>query len=136
MDEHIRPAVAEDAGGGGLQILVTAGPARFVADEPVAIGGLDLGPSPHELVAAALAACTAQTLRLYANRKQWPLGAVHVEALAIQDPAAAPPDEFRLTVTLGGALDGAQRTRLMEIAHSCPIHRLLAPGARISTTQA
>ncbi len=135
MGDHFRPVAADDAGGGGLQVLVSAGPARFIADEPAALGGLDLGPTPHELVAAALATCTAQTLRLYAGRKGWPLGPVHVEVLAVRDPAAAPPDEFRRTITLGGALDDEQRARLMEIAEKCPIHRLLTTGARVTTTQ-
>jgi putative redox protein len=64
MDIATRPSTADDSGHGGLQILIGAGPARFVGDEPVANGGLGLGPSPHDIVAAGLAACTTQTLRL------------------------------------------------------------------------
>ena len=59
MDAQTTPAMSDDSGHGGLQILISAGPSRFVADEPVAIGGLGLGPTPHDLVSASLAACPA-----------------------------------------------------------------------------
>jgi putative redox protein len=136
MTEAARPAVAEDSGHGGLQILVTAGPARFIADEPVELGGLDLGPSPHDLVAAGLAACTAQTLRLYAQRKGWPLGPVEVQVNHRRDISAKPVDIFERTLVLGGALDAAQRQRLLEIAELCPVHKLLTGGASVFTTLA
>lgn len=131
-----RPATADDSGHGGLQILIGAGPARFVADEPVAVGGLDLGPTPHDLVAAGLAACTSLTLRLYAKQKGWPLGAVHVAVSHRRDLAATPVDIFDRTISLAGALDEAQQARLMEIAQRCPVHRLLAAGASVITTAA
>ena len=129
-----RMATADDSGHGGLQILIGAGPARFVVDEPTALGGLDLGPTPHELVSAGLAACTAQTLRLYARRKGWPLGAVHVGVTHSVEAGASPPDRFDRTISLGGVLDEEQKARLLEIAEKCPVHRLLIGGARISTT--
>ncbi len=131
-----RPAIAEDTGHGGLQILITAGPARFVADEPVEIGGLDLGPAPHDLVSAGLAACTSQTLRLYAKRKGWPLGPVRVSVQHRRDIALTPPDFFERAITLGGVLDEQQRARLLEIAEQCPVHRLLTGGAQVTTTLA
>ena len=127
------PSTADDSGHGGLQILISAGPARFIADEPVANGGLDLGPTPHDLVAAGLAACTSMTLRLYANRKAWPLGAVHVEVTHSRKAGDQPADTFTRRIRLAGDLDHEQRARLMEIAEMCPIHRLLTAGARIVT---
>jgi putative redox protein len=133
MTDAPRPAVAEDAGHGGLQILVSAGPARFVADEPVAIGGLDLGPSPHDLVCAGLAACTSQTLRLYAKRKGWPLARVEVKVSHRRDITVKPVDIFDREITLSGTLDDDQRQRLLEIAEMCPVHKLLTAGATIST---
>ena len=133
MDTTPRPSTADDSGHGGLQILIAAGPARFVADEPIAVGGLDLGPSPHDLVGAGLAACTTQTLRLYAKRKAWPLGAVHVEVTHARKAGDQPADTFTRLIHLGGDLDGEQRARLMQIADLCPIHRLLTAGARIVT---
>jgi putative redox protein len=129
----IREATADDSGHGGLQILIGAGPARFVADEPVENGGLNLGPTPHDLVGAALAACTSMTLRLYAKRKGWPLGAVHVAVSQRRDPQATPADRFTRVITLSGALDDEQRKRLIEIANMCPIHRLLTAGVAIET---
>jgi putative redox protein len=133
MDAHTRPSTADDSGHGGLQILIGAGPVRFVGDEPVDVGGLDLGPTPHDLVAAGLAACTTQTLRLYAKRKDWPLGPVHVEVTHARKAGDTPADTFNRRITLGGDLDEAQRARLLEIADMCPIHRLLTAGARVVT---
>lgn len=127
-------AIAEDSGHGGLQILITAGAARFVADEPVEIGGLDLGPTPHDLVCAGLAGCTTQTLRLYAKRKAWPLGAIRVHVTHRRDLATKPVDIFDRVITLGGDLDETQRARLLEIAELCPVHKLLTAGAAVMTT--
>jgi putative redox protein len=133
MTDAPRPAIAQDSGHGGLQILVTAGPARFVADEPVALGGLDLGPTPHDLVAAGLAACTSQTLRLYARRKGWDLGPVEVQVTHRRDISVQPSEIFERMIVLGGVLDEEQRQRLLEIAERCPVHKLLTGGATIST---
>lgn len=129
-------ALADDSGHGGVQILVTAGPIRFAADLGPVDGGLDIGPNPHDLVAAGLAACTTQTLRLYAKRKAWPLGAVRVEVTWRRDPAAVPADLFERTITLGGDLDDVQRARLMEIAEACPVHKMLVAGSRVVTSMA
>ena len=134
MTDAPHRVIAEDSGHGGLQILITAGPASFVADEPVALGGLDLGPTPHELASAGLAACTSQTLRLYAKRKGWPLGPVEVRVSHRRDISATPVDVFDRVIILVGELDEEQRQRLLEIAESCPVHKLLTRGASISTT--
>ena len=133
MTEAAEPAVAEDPGHGGLQLRMTAGPARFVADEPISLGGLDLGPTPHDLVSAGLAACTAQTLRLYAKRKGWALGPVRGEVSHSRDVAHSPPDLFNRTITLGGEIDAEQRQRLLEIAEKCPVHLMLTAGSRVAT---
>jgi putative redox protein len=133
MDVTPRPATADDSGHGGLQIMIGAGPARFVADEPAEAGGLDLGPTPHELVSAGLAACTSMTLRLYARRKAWPLGPVHVEVTHAHNAGASPADTFTRRIRLSGPLDEDQRRRLMDIAEKCPIHRLLVAGAHVQT---
>ena len=132
-EPHIRISVAHDAGLGGLQLTVTAGPAGFVVDEPVALGGLDLGPTPHELVQAALASCTAPTLRLYAKRKGWSLGAVTVEVTLHRDASQTPPDHFIRVITLPAELPEDQRDRLLQIAEMCPIHRMLTAGATIES---
>ena len=126
-------AIADDSGHGGLQILITAGPARFVGDLSLSQGGLDLGPNPHDLVAAGLAACTTQTLRLYAKRKSWALGAVHVEVTWRRDPTSQPADIFDRVLSFEGDLDEVQRQRLLEIAEQCPVHRMLTAGAKVET---
>ncbi len=131
-----RVVAADDRGQGGLQALITAGPARFAADQPVESGGLDLGPTPHELVSAGLAACVAQTLRLYATRKAWPLGAVHVEVVHGKDVGVSPVDRLTVSVSLSGELSAEQTERLMQIADNCPVHRMLAAGTRIETVKA
>ena len=136
MTDAPQRVIAEDSGHGGLQILMTAGPARFVVDEPVSLGGLDLGPTPHDLVGAGLAGCTAQTLRLYAQRKGWPLGAVEVKVSHRRDISVKPVDIFDRVITVGGPIDDEQRQRLLEIAELCPVHKLLTAGATVETTLA
>jgi putative redox protein len=127
-------ASADDSGHGGVQILVTAGPTRFAGDLPPSQGGLDIGPNPHDLVAAGLAACTTQTLRLYAQRKAWPLGAMRVEVTWRRGPAAMPADIFNRVLSFEGDLDETQRARLFEIAELCPVHKMLAAGSTVVTT--
>ncbi|WP_184716766.1 OsmC family protein [Caulobacter sp.] len=127
-------ATADDSGHGGLQTFVTAGPATIVADIAAAKGGLDLGPDPHELVCAGLAACTSMTLRLYANQKNWDISAMHVEVFHHFDADQTPHDRFERTITLEGNLNDEQRERLFQIADKCPIHKLLTAGARVVTT--
>ncbi len=127
-------ATADDSGHGGLQTFVTAGPATIVADIAAAKGGLDLGPDPHELVCAGLAACTSMTLRLYANQKNWDIAAMHVEVFHHFDADQTPHDRFERTITLEGNLNDEQRERLFQIADKCPIHKLLTAGARVVTT--
>lgn len=127
-------ASATDTGHGGLQLLIEAGPARFVGDEPVDVGGLDLGPTPHDLVSAGLAACTAATLRLYAKRKGWALGATRVTVAHSRHASETPADRFERRIELAGDLDDSQRARLLEIAEMCPVHRMLMAGSAIVTT--
>lgn len=103
---------------------------HLVADEPVAAGGGDTGPSPFELVLSGLGACTAVTLRMYADRKQWPLAAVHV-VLAIHrhDTSTWISRELRLD----GPLDAAQRARLADIAERTPVTLLIKNGSEVRT---
>jgi len=126
-------ATADNAGAGVLLTRIATGGQSFPADEPVEVGGTAMGPAPHDLLCAALAACTAMTLRLYADRKTWPLQAIHVEVDHAREPDQTPPDVFRRTVRFEGALDDEQRARLLEIADRCPVHRTLTAGARIVT---
>ncbi|QXQ08407.1 bifunctional alpha/beta hydrolase/OsmC family protein [Sphingosinicellaceae bacterium] len=127
---------AVETGAGKFQIEITAGSARFYADEPVDVGGLDSGPTPYQLVSAGLAACTAMTVRLYSARKHLPLDRVGVAVRHVKDAGTVPADLFTRQITLNGPLDDAQRAKLLEIADRCPVHRTLEDGARVKTAAA
>ncbi|MEJ8814013.1 bifunctional alpha/beta hydrolase/OsmC family protein [Variovorax ureilyticus] len=127
--------VVEETGEGDFQVEVLAGGVRFLADEPIEVGGLGSGPTPYDLLCAGLGACTAMTIRMYARHKAWPLQRVRVCVGHARTRGEEPPDEFRREVALEGDLTDEQRSRLMEIAERCPVHRSLEQGARVSTQQ-
>lgn len=121
---------------------VYAGEHLLVADEPVNVGGTDTGPSPYGLLTSALGACTAITLRMYADRKQWPLEAVSVrlthDKIHAQDCAECETkvgkiDKFEREIELTGALNTEQKQRLLEIAGRCPVHQTLESEVVIKT---
>jgi len=131
-----------ETGNGKLQQLVIAGQHRYLADEPVSVGGGGTGPSPYEYLLAALGACTAMTLRLYADYKKLPLERVSVslthEKIHAVDCAECETKEGKLdrierSIALEGPLDAAQRARLLEIADKCPVHRTLKSEIDIRT---
>jgi uncharacterized OsmC-like protein/alpha-beta hydrolase superfamily lysophospholipase len=124
----------EETGAGGLQVEVQAGGVRFIADEPVEVGGLGSGPTPYDLLCAALGACTAMTLRLYARRKGWPLAKARVGVGHVGATAAA-PDRFLRDIELVGDLADEQRVRLLEMAGRCPVHVTLERGSRVETRE-
>src|SRR5262249_3789266 len=103
----------------------------LTADEPVAPGGVNAGPSPFDLLLSAIGACTAIPLRMYADRKGWPLAGVRV-ALSLHRVGEA--THIRRDLHLDGALDDAQRTRLADIAERTPVTRLVKSGAEVRTT--
>jgi putative redox protein len=125
--------VVEETGANDFQVEISAGAAHFLADEPVEVGGGGSGPTPYDLLAAGLGACTAMTLRMYARAKGLPLERVGVTVGHGREAGGQPPDLFSRSVRLTGDLSEAQRTRLMEIADRCPVHRTLEGGARIAT---
>ena len=118
-------------GDGKLAQRVEIGPHRLTADEPTDNGGEDLGPNPFELLASALGACTALTLRLYADRKAWPLENADVRVLISKEEET---NIFIRKIRLMGVLDESQRARLLEIANHCPVHKLLTGKIRIDTS--
>jgi putative redox protein len=122
--------VVAETGRGRYQVEARAGDAAFLIDEPVASGGLGSGPNPYEVLSAALGACTTMTIRLYANRKGWPLTRVRTSVRHVRASLAA-KDQFELDIVLEGALDDTQRARLMEIADRCPVHLTLARGSDV-----
>ncbi len=104
---------------------------HLIADEPEAEGGEDLGPSPFEYLGAALAACTAITLRMYAQRKAWPLENAEVDVSIERNKDVT---TILRTIHLVGELTEEQRQRLLEIADRCPVHRTLKGKIEIQTT--
>ena len=112
-------------------VSITAGRHALTADEPAADGGRDAGPTPPELLCAALCACTSITLRMYAKRKGWPLRALHVGVDFVQDERET---AMTRVVTVEGDLDSQQRARLADIVERTPVTLALKRGVRITTT--
>jgi len=127
----------------GYRTEILANGHALVADEPVAVGGTNTGPSPYELLSAALGACTTMTLRMYADRKEWPLEDVearvrHSKVHCVDCGDTSKPnsriDTFSRELVFDGALDDEQKQRLLEIADRCPVHRTLHSEIRVTTT--
>jgi putative redox protein len=125
--------MVEETGAGAFQVQVAVHGTRFVADEPVDVGGMGSGPSPYELLAAGLGACTCMTIRLYADRKGWPLERARANVRHEKIAGQTPPDTFTRLIELDGPLDAEQRAKLFEIANRCPVHRTLEGGAHVVT---
>lgn len=127
---------------GNFAVNVEAGRHTLVSDEPVGVGGDDLGLGPYDLLLGALGACTAMTLRLYARHKKWPLedvrvtlthAKIHAADCAECETKEGKIDRIGRTVELAGPLDEPQRARLLEIADKCPVHRTLTSEVEIQT---
>ncbi len=131
-----------ERGTGAFAVSIQAGRHTLVGDEPLAVGGNDLGPSPYDLLLAALGACTVMTLRMYARQKRWPLenacvSLAHDKIHAVDcedcETKAGKVDRIERTIELAGSLDDEQRERLMEIADKCPVHRTLHSQVQVIT---
>jgi putative redox protein len=111
----------------GLAVEASTGRHRVLVDEPVEMGGAGSGTTPSQTLLAALGACAAMTMTLYAKRKGWPLEGVEIDAsLERPDkPGPGQPQTIRQTIRLRGPLDAEQKERLREIAGKCPVHRTL-----------
>lgn len=121
---------------------ILAGHHHLISDEPVAMGGADLGLNPYELLLAALGSCTSMTLRMYANHKQIDLqdiqvklhhSRIHAEDCAACEAQAPFIDRITRSIQLTGHLNDQQRTRLLEIANQCPVHKTLRNQIDIKT---
>jgi len=132
-------------GPSGFAQEIAAGPHRLVADEPPDVpGGTDTGPTPYDLLLGGLGACTSMTLRMYADRKKWPLTGVetrlrhsriHAKDCEECESTSGRIDRIERTITLEGDLDDEQRARLLEIADRCPVHRTLGNEIVIPTRE-
>ncbi len=127
----------------GFRTEVRAGKHALLADEPVAVGGSDLGPTPYDLLSAALAACTTMTLKMYAAHKKLDLrsttvrvthGKIHAEDCVDCESTEGRIDQFRRRISLDGDLTPQQEQRLLEIADRCPVHKTLHGEIKIRST--
>jgi putative redox protein len=119
------------AGGADYAVSLRARDHSFTADEPPREGGADAGARPFELALAGLVACTAITVRMYAKRKQWPLGDVEVGVSMLKKGEGF---AISRTVRLGGELTEEQRARIAEICEKTPVTLLMKQGASLRTT--
>jgi len=130
-------------GDDGFTTEVRAGRHGLLADEPESVGGSDLGPTPYDLLVAALGTCTSMTLRMYADRKKWPLNEVrvHLEHEKVhesdcenEDDPKARIDQITREIEMIGPLSDEQKDRVLEIADKCPVHKTLTSDMRIRTS--
>lgn len=122
--------------------LITAGHHQLASDEPRPVGD-DAGPTPYDLLLAALGACTSMTVRMYADRKRWPLeqvrvtlrhSRIHARDCADCETTAGWVDQIDRVIELSGDLDDEQRQRLLHIAERCPVHQTLTSEVRVATS--
>lgn len=134
--------VVARVGKSGFQTEIVANGHALIADEPIAVGGGDTGPNPYDLLVAALGACTAMTIRMYADKKKLPLDAVtvrlkhqkiHAEDCIECTGREGGIDFIEREIELQGDLEAAMRQKILEIADKCPVHRTLKAPAKIET---
>ena len=142
MAPGAKEVVVGERGQGRFAQIVRAGRHTLYADEPIELGGDDIGPDPYDYLLAGLGACTSMTLRMYALRKELPLRRVtvrlrrdriHARDCEDCDTGEGSLDEITREIRIEGDLDDAQRQRLLEIAEMCPVHRTLTSEVKIRT---
>lgn len=140
----VEGAMVEETRNGRYEALVRTGRHSLIADEPVSVGGSDKGPDPYGFLSAGLGACTTMTMRMYADRKKWPVDKLSVSVTHAKDYADdcehceqdRKIDIFERTIHIEGDLDDAQHARMLEIADKCPVHRTLESAAHVRTRSA
>ncbi len=126
----------------GFAQKLELGSHHLIADEPTSYGGTDTGPSPYDLLLAALGACTSMTIGLYARKRSWPLAGItvslhhskiHAKDCEECETKEGRIDRIEMEIHLEGALSDEQRIKLMEIADKCPVHQTLTSEINIKT---
>ncbi len=117
---------------GNLQAKITTSSHQILADEPIEVGGKNEGPTPDDLLASALAACTAITLRMYINHKEIAVNDIHVE-INLEYNKEDQMTTFDRKITIEGEYDEAILKRLTSVANACPIHKMLSATVLIKT---
>jgi putative redox protein len=137
------PSVVVRGDGVSYAQNIVAGSHRLIADEPIAAGGTNSGPTPYDLLLAALGACTSMTVGMYARRKNWPLQGVvvrlrhariHAEDCATCETKDGFLDRIECELELAGELSTEQRSKLLEISEKCPVHRTLQSRIEIRSS--
>jgi putative redox protein len=143
VDENAGWIVARSAGT-GFRTELHLGGFDLVSDEPANVGGSGDGPTPYELLLAALGSCTAMTVRMYSDRKKWPLESVvvrlrntpaHIKDCLTCETSEVGPRRIDEVIELHGDLSAEQRERLKQIANRCPVKQTLARGIQIRTAE-
>lgn len=117
-----------------FQTQLVAGSNELISDEPQDLGGGNTGFNPFELLASSLASCTAATLRIYMDRKQWLVDEIVVNVELIEDKENKTTNFKRSISFVGGSLDDEQKKRLHLIAEKCPVHRVITGNVTVETT--
>lgn len=134
--------IVTESGSGTYTQEIAAGRHRLIADEPTPIGD-DAGPNPYDLLLAALGACTSMTVRMYANRKGWPLqrvrvtlrhSRIHAQDCAECETAKGWIDHIDRNLDITGDLDDGQRQQLLHISERCPVHQTLTSEVHVTTS--
>ena len=126
-----------DLGPTGFKATISVGNHELIADEPESVGGTDLGPSPYELLASGLGACTVMTIRMYANIKKWDLKGMKVDVTHRKEDSEdgkSKTDIFSRKIQFFGDFDEKQHERMLIIADKCPVHKTLSASSKIETT--
>ena len=132
---HERSVTVVESGNGPYGQSITAGGHVLAADEPVELGGRNGGPDPYELLLSALGACTAMTIRMYADRRKLRLERVEVRLRHAQRASTQSgiPDRFERMITLIGELTPDERRKLLEIAEKCPVSQTLQRSSIVTS---
>jgi putative redox protein len=145
MAERTEPHVIVNGDAKGFAQRVQVGPHRLTTDEPVSYGGTDSGPSPYDLILAALGSCTSMTIGLDARKRSWPVdkitvslwhSKIHAKDCDDCETKEGRIDRIEMEIHLDGTLTDEQRAKLMEIAGKCPVHQTLTSEINIKTKAA